>query len=152
MPRPARKLFEILSALLQGYYRLLGYAFRVSEPTQAKNSCYCPFNGTVAWDFRPLAFIINRPRLSPCFISNFFEFCLKFAELFKFKNCSALWAIAGYKIFLQIPVLSHRDVISLFIYVHFSAPLFLYRFGKLFKKNGAVLCYGNWFGAMVLSA
>ncbi len=42
--------------------------------------------GTVAWDFCPLVFFINRPYLGPCLLhKNFFEFCFEFAELFEFE-------------------------------------------------------------------
>ncbi len=41
--------------------------------------------GTVAWDFLPLVFYMNRNHLSPWFMSwNIFEFGFKFAEILKF--------------------------------------------------------------------
>jgi hypothetical protein len=51
-----------------------------------KISCYCPFKGTVAWDFRPLVFSTNRPHIVPKFTPlNIFEFRFEVTEIFIFK-------------------------------------------------------------------
>ncbi len=66
--------------------------------------------GTVACDFRPLAFTINRTHSGLCFVNKFlFEFCFKFAELFEFKNCYALYGPLLATSFFQIPGIYNRD-------------------------------------------
>ncbi len=60
--------------------------------------------GALAWDFLPLVFIINRPHFgSVCEVIFLFKFYFKFAELYKFKNRSALWPPWRTEFFLQNP-------------------------------------------------
>ncbi len=52
--------------------------------------------GTVARDFLPLVFFMNRTHLYPWFMSyNVFEFCFEFAEIFEFEDWLAAVNIAA---------------------------------------------------------
>jgi hypothetical protein len=58
------------------------------------------FKGTVAWDFRSLALLIDRHQMGPSLphLLYFFEFCFEFAELVESETCSALCDNAGNQI------------------------------------------------------
>ncbi len=88
------------------------------------------FKGTVAWDFRPLVLASNRLYLGLCILSYiFFEFCFEFAELFKFKIRTALWATAENQIFWEQTVDLKlgwcKPSLVLFIYINCLASLSL---------------------------
>jgi hypothetical protein len=77
-PRSLTRIWKCFRAWIRGPYGVDSWKNQGPEIL-----CYCTFKGTVAQDFWPLVFFMNRPHMGLWFIPlNNFEFWFKISEIF----------------------------------------------------------------------